>query len=204
VVPVKENLKGHYITLSYCWGSKPNFMLTSTTIVKFSSGIQIALLPKTLQDAVHITRWLNIKYLWIDSLCIIQDSGEDWEREASKMPEVYMNSYLTIAAMMSADSNGGCFSFRNPLVHQPCCLFDDPIGLFDGSGGRGIFAHPFEADQLRVGSTFEDSPLRKRAWVLQERILSPRIVYFGDTIIWECNERFVSDIMHGRAEVLMF
>ena len=77
-------------------------------------------LPKTFQDVVSIARFLEVKYVWIDSLCIIQDDESDWQREASKMAEVYANSYLIVAASSSPDSSGGCFpswSIRSRYTH---------------------------------------------------------------------------------------
>ncbi|PMD19341.1 heterokaryon incompatibility, partial [Hyaloscypha hepaticicola] len=69
----------------------------------------LATLPKTFQDAVLITRDLGVRYLWIDSLCIIQDSDEDWEQEAARMSEVYANGYVMLAAHGSENCHGGCF-----------------------------------------------------------------------------------------------
>jgi hypothetical protein len=75
----------------------------------------LAILPKTHQDAVIIARRLGIRYLWIDSLYIIQDDDLDWERESSKMAAIYQQAYLTIAATRSENTAGGCFS-RRPLI----------------------------------------------------------------------------------------
>jgi hypothetical protein len=64
-------------------------------------------LPRTFQDAVLVTRRLGVKYLWIDSLCIIQDDVEDWQTESGKMADIYSDAYLVIGANRSADCNGG-------------------------------------------------------------------------------------------------
>jgi len=71
-------------------------------------------LPKTFQHAVKITRDIGIRFLWIDSLCIVQDDPADWEIEASKMASIYSGSYLTIAAISSRDSRGGCIPELTP------------------------------------------------------------------------------------------
>jgi hypothetical protein len=78
------------------------------TIEDRKRGILIRELPRTFRDAVSIARRLQIQYVWIDSLCIIQDNKFDWEREASKMADIYANAYLTIAASFSSDSSSGC------------------------------------------------------------------------------------------------
>src|SRR5438034_1924444 len=74
-------------------------------------------LPKTFQDAVLLTRALGVRYLWIDSLCIIQDDEKDWKRENPKMGEVYQYATITIAAAHARDSSEGCF------YEEPCVTF---------------------------------------------------------------------------------
>jgi hypothetical protein len=100
---------GTYACLSHCWGKDKLITTTSQTIVCHLNSIPIAVLPKTFGDAVTLTRNLGLRYLWIDSLCIIQDSAEDWQIESSKMADIYHNSFLTIAGISSPDSRGGCF-----------------------------------------------------------------------------------------------
>lgn len=101
--------RGGYVTLSHCWGVLHGATTTSSNLEARKHAISISDLPKTFQDAIFITRQLRIQYLWIDSLCILQDSHLDWERESSKMATVYANSYLTIAATSSRGDSNGCF-----------------------------------------------------------------------------------------------
>ena len=100
------------MTLSHCWGTSRRLMATKETLKDLQGGVAVSSLPETFRDAIVITRRLGIRYLWIDYLCIIQDDPQDWEREASKMADVYRNSYLTISAAASADSSSGCFPAR--------------------------------------------------------------------------------------------
>jgi hypothetical protein len=93
-----------YMTLSHCWGSAISFKLTGDTLPQLKKGLLLDLLPKTFQDAASIAWKLRAKYLWIDSLCILQDSLSDWQREAASMSDVYSGSLCNIAA--SASSNG--------------------------------------------------------------------------------------------------
>ena len=103
-----ENLAAPYMTLSYCWGHQIPITTTKANIGQRKQEIKWRDLPKTFKDAVKITRALEVRYLWIDSLCIIQDNNGDWETESSKMAAIYSGSYLTISAVSSRDSNGGC------------------------------------------------------------------------------------------------
>jgi Heterokaryon incompatibility protein (HET) len=100
---------GRYIALSHCWGSSHRITTTQSTLEARKRGISIAELPSTFQQAALIAVSLGVTYLWIDSLCIVQDSHSDWEYEASRMGSVYANSYLTIAASSSLDDSSGCF-----------------------------------------------------------------------------------------------
>jgi hypothetical protein len=74
-------------------------------------------LPKTFQNAITVTRMLGIRYLWIDSLCIIQDDVKDWEEQSAITGGIYSQSYLIIAASASKDSSGGCFLPRLKDTH---------------------------------------------------------------------------------------
>lgn len=171
-------------------------MLTTTldTIAQRRLNIKFSELPKTFQDAVHITRALGLRYLWIDSLCIIQDDKRDWEIESAKMAGIYTGSYLTIAATASADSSGGFFFNR--------WVSDKTFGklkveTFKGvlvSGGADITvyvrptlncSHRTSGDETEV--EFDNSPLITRAWACQERLLSPRTLHvLRDEMLWEC------------------
>jgi hypothetical protein len=149
-------------------------------------GIWISDLPPNFQHAIHVTKNLGIHYIWIDSLCIIQDSDEDWRREASRMWEVYSNSYCTIAATASSDSHGGLFRDRNALSTVPCKV--QPAWSSEQNGQYYCVAS--ESWKVEV----EDSPLNSRGWVLQERALSPRILHFGNRqLLWECRSLTASE-----------
>jgi len=135
--------------------------------------IPLESLPQLYRDAVIITRQLNIKYLWIDSLCIIQDSNDDWSKESASMGEVYRFAFLTISALDSQDCHQGILIQRAPSDTQP--MKED-----------GTFI-PLNTLQRRRQDVIMKSALCQRAWVLQERLLSPRILYYSAAeMLWEC------------------
>ena len=167
-----------YITLSHKWGEANFLTLTLSNRLELEHGIGFAELSQNFKDAVLITRRLGYRYLWIDSLCIIQDSITDWELEAKVMHQVYQNSFLNIAAS-EADGH------RQGLLKQK-----DPSHW---SSFRVRFkTNTLEEDYLCFLDAWEyikyGAPLNRRGWVLQERLLSPRTIHFASPIYWECRE----------------
>ncbi|KAL9594199.1 MAG: hypothetical protein Q9219_007161 [cf. Caloplaca sp. 3 TL-2023] len=166
-----------YNTLSHCWGHPSNGPLTTTleTFPHRLSRIKFDDLPPTFQDAVSTTRRLGIPYLWIDSLCIIQDSPDDWAKEASKMANVYAGALCTLSAVSSVDSKGGFFRATEKYI--------DFVYRYDLElGDKRVRVFPCEPNGWSLRG-----PLMDRAWALQERELSNRIVHFShDDLLWEC------------------
>ena len=145
-------------------------------------------LPLTFQHAIAITRNLGYQYLWIDSLCIIQDSKEDWKAESLDMKRVYQMSALTIGAARGADSHAGCFVKRQPLAHFPCRIAQLSTGFLMTSFDR-------EMPGKSLPHALTGAPLFDRGWVLQERMLSPRTLYYGPKgLHWECNDCYANEI----------
>lgn len=173
--------RGLYIALSHCWGGKVALTTTVATLSERMQSIPLESMPKTFREAVLVTRKLGVRYLWIDSLCILQDSREDWEKESAVMGDIYSSNVLTIGARGSSNSLGGLFITRE-REPTPCRLqYKGEDGLLSGS--MFIRSPAFQHERLR------DSPLDTRGWVLQERILSPRLLYFGrQQLHWECAE----------------
>ncbi|OCL01851.1 HET-domain-containing protein, partial [Glonium stellatum] len=108
---------GAYTALSHCWGKASTFTTTTATLTERTEGMDIATLPQTFHDAIVITRKLGLRYLWIDSICIIQDDHEDWKREAANMLDVYKNSYLTLSAMSAENSHEGFLHRKRSPSH---------------------------------------------------------------------------------------
>ncbi|KAF4633101.1 hypothetical protein G7Y89_g5025 [Cudoniella acicularis] len=177
-----------YMTLSHCWGTIPTLTLTAKSYVVLRSGLHLGLLPKTFRDAMIISYRLGCNYVWIDSLCIIQDSQEDWARESIKMADVYQNSMCTISAMAAENSHSGCFVERNALSLFPCRI--------TGDKEKGLYVHKCDLDAKRTwGKVPRHKPiLETRGWALQELLLSPRIIKYGSRIIsWECRQMTASE-----------
>ncbi|KAH6871599.1 heterokaryon incompatibility protein-domain-containing protein, partial [Thelonectria olida] len=163
-----------YATLSHCWGTLKFTTLTSKTLTDFQTAIPVDALTKTFKEAISIAKYLDIEYLWIDSLCIIQDSAEDWRRESSLMGQVYGYADLNIAATAAADGSGGCFFDRNPSWR--CQIrTGEGVGWTLWDCWRDGWKNP------------TSNSLLPRAWVVQERYLSRRVLHFtDDQVYWEC------------------
>ncbi|KAF5573399.1 heterokaryon incompatibility protein [Fusarium pseudoanthophilum] len=172
---------GRYVTLSYCWGSAATLKLTSETLGAFLTRLPEPELPKTFRDTIEVTTRLGIRYLWIDSLCIVQDSAEDWRAESSMMGRVYKNALCNIAASASADCQGGLFFDRDPRMVRPAVIV---------SQWSDCPPSTYQISKLHVWEDgVSDAVLNTRGWVLQERFLAPRIIHFAsDQIYWECFE----------------
>jgi hypothetical protein len=177
-----------YIALSHSWGKKesriqPMPTSTADNISKRERDIPWEELTKSFQDAVSITRRLGLRYLWIDSLCIIQDSAEDWAAEASRMSSIYENAHLVLSATRSRSGDDGLFSQRRPSY----AILDDDGKATNISVKQKIEHRDFAA---AYPATFETMPLFDRAWAFQERLLATRIVHYTEReLIWECKER---------------
>ncbi|WYZ43235.1 hypothetical protein EsH8_VI_000934 [Colletotrichum jinshuiense] len=173
------------MTLSHCWGLHPVVRTIHETLKSHLQALPLSSLPNTFRDAVLITRALGVQYLWIDSLCIVQDSREDWERESAKMGMIYFSSYLTIAASAAKDSTGGCFVPRDNSSHAQVKATDP-----DYRRTAKVFIRPCPGDF----STLSQRTLHTRAWVLQEQILSARMINFDvDQLLWRCQEAHIAE-----------
>jgi hypothetical protein len=173
---------GPYATLSYCWGKEVYNVTTKSNLSASMIGLDISALCKTMYEAVIVTRNLQLKYIWIDALCIIQDDLEDWEREALSMSDVFSQSAITIAATSSTDSQGGLFF---PRSTEPSAQLLWTVSDECPPERISFRSH----DDMRYYSLVDRGPLNQRGWVFQERLLSKRIVHFtSDRLFWECQQ----------------
>lgn len=173
------NRPAKYAALSHSWGAVQPFKLLQGNLQALMKSISVDDLPQTFQDAVFAIRKLGIQYLWIDSLCIIQNSTDDWMREASLMQHVYGRCFLNIAAAASSDCTGGLFKCRSSYVGPRSILLENE--------GETTLSQYQLWDQSLWDIEFEAAKLNTRAWVLQERVLSSRTLAFSrEQLFWEC------------------
>lgn len=174
----EHTTSGKYLALSHRWGSPAlhkMFRTLKTNLDTFQEGIEVATLPKTFQQAVQITRDLGLQFLWIDSLCIVQDDPEDWDYESRLMEQVFSSAYATIAATCATGTNDGFLKQRPERQN---------IHMTKG------YASYFVCEAIdNVHIDVDQADLNNRGWVLQERALSRRTIHFTEKqCYWECGD----------------
>jgi hypothetical protein len=180
------------------------------------TGFAIKDLPKTFREAIQFTRALSVQYLWIDSLCILQDSLEDWRHQSALMGEIYKNCFCNLAATGSSNSQGGIFVERDLNMIRPFNLAIMEKSLDGRIAHQGRY-YVWDAGLWR--NHVETAPLNRRGWVLQVNVpfwlyfrssrfqqvclfgnasllenakllrrtpSAPRVVHFSKYIFWEC------------------
>ena len=159
---------------------------TAATLQQHRRSIPWAPLPDTFKEAIMFTYRLGIRYLWIDSLCIIQDSPEDWRHEGSQMSDIYRSTWLTLAATVAPNASAGLFRTSQPESAFRSLSYKSLCGKVYDIHCRQPLIHDW--------SDFKRSVLMVRAWAFQERMLSPRILHFMDEELWfECCEAFACE-----------
>lgn len=193
-----------YVTLSHCWGvdTSHHVKTTHATLPSRLDTIIVQELPQTFQDAINVTRHLGIRFLWIDSLCICQDDPDDWAREAAAMQRVYAGAFLTISADGAPGSAHGLLQ-RRERRHVPIPLKFTPDNTDSATTTRpketSVPAYAFEsplweAFKKRVLLALMGQPLSYRAWAMQERLLSHRVLHFtSEQLFFECDCHFLSE-----------
>jgi hypothetical protein len=180
-----EREPGEYATLSHCWGKKEAITTTTATLELRKKGIAWSELSKTFQDAVVITGKLGLRYIWIDSLCIIQDDLWDWEIESKKMADIYEASMLTIAAAKAQDGESGCFTKgrESTKIVSSHRQSNGPFEVWYQVSAE----HEGFADWIMYPGSVFDLHLFDRAWCLQEELLAQRVLYYTeDEVVWQC------------------
>ncbi|KAF5497576.1 hypothetical protein CGCS363_v008712 [Colletotrichum siamense] len=179
-----------YLALSHCWGDKSwdlDLTLRASTLTELSRGKPLSCLPRTFKDAFVALERLGLQYIWIDRLCIFQDSEADWSQESSSMHQVFKSAFLCIAALGAENDEGGLYFQRVPKDIKPTVI---DLSLF---GTPDSYVNEWEIFLLHQKS-LDHATLCKRAWILQERVLSPRTIYWGkQQVLWECHEMHCSE-----------
>jgi Heterokaryon incompatibility protein (HET) len=171
-----------YVALSYCWGADQPNSLIGDNLKQYEESIDITSLPKTVQDAIAVTRRLGVEFLWIDSMCILQNSETDKFVEIGKMAGIYNNAYLTIIAAMPSSCEEGFLSTKefNDSTGLPV-----PIRLPDNSVGEIILRGGFALGSAHLVEP-ELEAIMRRAWTFQERFMSKRTLVIHRQLIWMC------------------
>jgi hypothetical protein len=200
-----------YVTLSHCWGNAEFIRLTDDKFVEFQQGISMEKLPKTFREAIDFARRLSkdVRYIWIDSLCIIQQNREDWLAESARMYQIYNSSYCNISATRASNSEMGLYSERQSHI-----LWEDDVNLnVEGIPGHNVGPVHGQTFGLRGKESIQrcrvldlsfwernvdEAPVNRRGWVLQERLMAPRVLHFCDgQIAWECRETVEAESSRG-------
>lgn len=156
-----------YLALSYVWGP--------VNQQSYQLGSKVANLPQTIEDAIDLVRKLGKRYLWVDSLCIDQSDDEDRERQIRKMHNIYSGAYVTIIALSGKSANAGL-----PRLNRNTDIYPQLSCHIDGKRLVGLM--PTLSQQIWR------APWGKRAWTLQEALLSPRCLYISNhQLYFECN-----------------
>ncbi|KAI9150340.1 hypothetical protein HJFPF1_10102 [Paramyrothecium foliicola] len=174
-----------YATLSHRWGATESLVLSRSTLAAFKVNIPWDTIPRLYRDSIQLIRQLGINYIWIDTLCILQDDPDDWAKEAPCMSTTFGNCYICIAAAQALDSEASLFSDSNLMEELPA--YEVPRGSEIYVRSQPYWTHN------NYGSNYgldEDAPvLLQRGWVLQERLLALRVVYYdNEELKWECTE----------------
>ncbi|TGO16706.1 hypothetical protein BTUL_0025g00620 [Botrytis tulipae] len=202
-----------YATLSHCWGKIPDtqrLVLTSENVSSWTRGMPDLKSMKTFDQAIIICQKLGLEYIWIDSLCIIQNSQDDWRHEASLMSMVYRYSNCTITATAANDDTVGCFFNRDPDICLPIRVqfprnrLGFPSASQQSIPNSNLLPETSRSTALQGYYDIHNksqwardiiiAPVNLRSWVVQERLLSPRVLHFsGRQLYWECTELQASE-----------
>ncbi|KAI1418324.1 HET-domain-containing protein [Hypoxylon sp. FL1857] len=213
---------GRYLTLSHCWGRIPPLKTTKKTVEEWHEALLWDQLPKSFQDAIWLTRELGERFLWIDSLCIVQDDPDDLGSQIQRMGAIFETSYCTIAATDAKGSDGSSMIDQGLFVRGPSNIKEAHLRLRYGLPTNDPSPNESENVQkarswlIEEKATLSDGvydvfiqeyhhrvPLNRdvmkkawsmRGWVFQEQELSRRCIYFTqESLLWRCNQYWESE-----------
>jgi len=174
--------QSEYVALSYCWGTTRTLKTELGNILAHQNGIRLADLPKTIRDAVELSRTLGFRCLWVDALCIIQDSSDDWASESGRMADVFGRAFMTLCA---SGSNGADVGMFPPRRLERRTYLRMPI-TFESESTVAVLGPKYDA-----ADRFHE-PISQRAWTLQEQLLARRVLTVGtDALSWRCRHAFL-------------
>ncbi|KAH8746736.1 heterokaryon incompatibility protein-domain-containing protein [Hyaloscypha sp. PMI_1271] len=178
IVQTQDHIQ--YCALSYVWGDVQQPLLTSANRLESPNSLKALDLPKTILDAMALCRDIGCRYLWVDSLCIVQDSKNDKHHQISSMADVYSLSFLAIAACAGDDANAGLAPYGKPRRYSA-------ISSLIRSNSNGSFVASW-SPQVAAQEIVE-SVWASRGWTLQEYALSRRVLFFtGEYVFLRCEK----------------
>ncbi|CVL03165.1 related to tol protein [Fusarium proliferatum] len=169
-----------YTALSYCWGGDLKNCLKESNKDSYRTEVPWEDIPRTIQDAILTSHKLGIGFIWVDSLCIIQDrKGSHKEIEIGQMTQVYTHAAFTIAAKRAPDAHTG---FLHPRSLPSGTTV---VEVRDEAGETRQCILTFQVPERDEDQNFLDT----RGWTLQEYILSRRLLIIGSlTTVWSCRK----------------
>lgn len=209
LIETEGDMRWAYACLSYCWGvdTTQTGKTTSENLPQRLLGIPFNELPKTIIDAIYLCHKLGFRYLWVDRLCIMQDSQTDWLEQASKMCEIYSRSALTISVPI-------CERSLQSFLVERCNESWEQMEM-------QTFTHTAEESGFKSKSWFSNYRLSRaqgpwlldeswglfcsvnnnrrnqwleRGWTFQEWILSPRVLHIDSITLWDCFDGYANEL----------
>ncbi|CAH0022440.1 unnamed protein product [Clonostachys rhizophaga] len=180
-----------YVTLSHSF-TPSNFQLTESTLASLSEPQPLSALPLAYRDAFTIVDRLGLSYLWIDQLCVLQDDQFDQLLNANETSRIFSRALLGICAVVSTDPYSGLFTGRDPDLMIPTIL-KLPFG------GLEATSYILETDRELAGAdAFHKELASTNAHIFRQRLLSPRMVHFGQRLVyWECYGAICDEVNLG-------
>lgn len=159
-----EAPEDYYVALSYVWGeAQPN--CKTANLSSNIEAIHTKYIPKTILDAIKVTHTLGLRYLWVDSFCILQDSKEDEAIEIANIRSIFRYAYKTVIAANARKVSDGFLRHilpDNTSSKLPFCCADGTIWIM------------YVQERRHAPS----QPVDERAWCLEERVLSSRALWY--------------------------
>ena len=193
---ISQDEKIAYVALTHCWGGVVPLRTMRDNLNAHMEEIPYQSLPRTFKNVITIAQAMKVLYVWIDSICIVQDDSEDWQTEAAKMHKIYRGAKLTISATSASHPNDGPdLSVSLPVARQFYVTEKGQPRKRAISVRHPVLPNLYDA--------FQQQTIHKRGWIFQERMLSPRILHImQDELVWQCHALMDSESGRCRTEGL--
>ena len=182
-----------YSAFSHCWGKAKTIKLTQHSLADLSAGCLVEDLPTSYKEAIKASMALGIEHIWIDSLCILQESVTDWRHEAARMSDIYGNATLTICASAAAENSQSSFATRDLSLIPPV-----QVAAQWNEAEPTVTEAYFLVNEQSYETDVVQSPLASRAWAAQESYLATRKLCLTERQLWwVCKHVFACEAYPG-------